>query len=245
MYSLTEENISLKGARSMHSFTHHHHTESGEAQRSETQGLVMNWGWRYDLMVWFFDTLILRGKLQELRHRTIDLTQLQRGETVLDVGCGTGTLALEAYARVGATGRVSGIDPGPQQIARARSKAARRGLPIDFQLGVIERLPFPDQSFDVVLSTLMMHHLPDDLKRLGLSEIARVLKPEGRLVVADFKRLEKQQGQPAQIGAGGVGIQDLPALMNDAGFSQTETGEIRFPRFPGISGAGFVKARKS
>ena len=66
-------------------------------------------------------------------------------------------------------------------------------MPIEFQIGVIERLPFPDQTFDVVLSTLMMHHLPDPLKRQGLSEIARVLKPGGRLVIADFthKRNER------------------------------------------------------
>jgi len=235
----------------MHSFVHHQHGEAGEASAKETRGLVMNLGWRYDLLVWFIDTFVLRGKLRELRRRAIDLAQLQSGEAVLDVGCGTGTLAMEAFARVGATpeggtaGRVSGIDPGPQQIARARSKAARRSFPIDFQVGVIEQLSFPDQSFDVVLSTAMMHHLPDDLKRRGLSEIARVLKPQGRLVIVDFKSTEKHHDRPAQLGAGEVGVQDLPALVKEAGFSQIETGEIQFPRFPGISGAGFVRSRMS
>jgi ubiquinone/menaquinone biosynthesis C-methylase UbiE len=207
----------------------------------------MNWGWRYDLMVWFFDTIVLRGKLQALRHRTADLAQLQSGETVLDVGCGTGTLALIAKERVGTTGRVFGIDPGPQQIARARSKAARRDLPIDFQVGVIEHLAFPDQSFDAVLSTLMMHHLPDDLKRQGLSEIARVLKPGGRLVIVDFKRPEKHEhhGRHAHMGAGEMGLQDLPALIKETGFSQIETGEIQFSPILGASGAGFVSARTS
>jgi ubiquinone/menaquinone biosynthesis C-methylase UbiE len=185
--------------------------------------------------------------LQEIRQRTIDLAQLQSGETVLDVGCGTGTLALIAKKRVGTTGRVCGIDPATQQIARARSKAARRGLPIDFQIGVIERLAFPDQSFDAVLSTLMMHHLPDDLKRQGLSEIARVLKPGGRLVIVDFKRTEKHEhhGQDTHLGAGEMGLQDLPALLQETGFSQIETGEIEFPRILGSSGAGFVRAQTS
>ena len=164
---------------------------------------------------------------------------------MLDVGCGTGALAMEAQSRVGAAGRISGVDPGPQQIARARSKAPRRNLPIDFQVGVIEQLAFPDQTFDVVLSTLVMHHLPDDLKRQGLSEMARVLKPGGRLVIADFKRPEEHQGQPARLCAGSLGLQDLPALMAEAGFSQMESGEIRFPRLPGLSGAGFVRARAS
>ncbi len=227
----------------MHSFAHHHQGETGEVRAGSTRGWVMNLGWRYDLMVWFFDTFLLRGKLRKLRLRTADLAQLQPGEVVLDVGCGTGALAMEAYKRVGTTGRVCGIDPGSEQIARARSKAERASLPIDFQIGVIEQLAFPDQSFDAVLSTLMMHHLPDDLKRLGLAEMARVLKPGGRLVIVDFKRAEKQQSQPAQLGAGELGLQDLPALMKEAGFSQMESGEIAFPRLMGLEGAGFVRAR--
>jgi ubiquinone/menaquinone biosynthesis C-methylase UbiE len=81
---------------------------------------------------------------------------------------------------------VVGIDPSSEQIARARAKAARGKVPVEFQVGVIEQLAFPDQTFDVVVSTLMMHHLPASLKRQGLVEIARVLKPGGRLVIADF-----------------------------------------------------------
>lgn len=230
----------------MHSFAHHHHSKSGEASAKETQGRILNQGWCYDLTEWFFDTFLFRGKLRELRQRTANLACIQPGEKVLDVGCGTGTLAIEAQQRVGATGRVFGVDPGTQQIARARSKAVRRNLPIDFQTGVIEHLAFPDQMFDVVLSTIMMHHLPDDLKRQGLSEIARVLKPGGRLVIADFKRPEERQDQPARFGAGGSGIQDLPALVKDAGFSQVETEEMRLPRFPAFPGACFfVRAHKS
>jgi ubiquinone/menaquinone biosynthesis C-methylase UbiE len=225
----------------MHSFVHHH-KEMSEVQAGSTRGLVMNLGWRYDLMVWFFDIFLVRGQLRKLPQRAADLAQLQAGEAVLDVGCGTGTLAMEACKRVGATGRVCGIDPGPRQIIRARSKAERAGLSIDFQIGVIEHLAFPDHSFDVVLSTMMMHHLPDDLKRLGLSEIARVLKPEGRLVVVDFNRAETRQGQAARIGAGSVGLQDLPSLLTETGFSQIESGKIPFPRLMGFD-AGFVKAR--
>jgi ubiquinone/menaquinone biosynthesis C-methylase UbiE len=225
----------------MHTSTHHHE-EAGEAQVAPTRGWVMNLGWRYDLLVWCFDTFVLRGRLRKLRNRAADLAQLQPGEAVLDVGCGTGALALEAYKRVGAAGRVCGIDPGPRQVARARSKAGRAGIPIEFQVGVIERLAFLDQSFDAVLSTLLMHHLPDDLKRLGLAEIARVLKPGGRLVIVDFKRAE-QHGRPAQLGAGSLGLQDQPQLLREAGFSQIESGEIAFPRLMGLQGAGFVRAR--
>ncbi len=229
----------------MHSFAHHHHVESSEASAKETRGRILNPGWRYDLMESLFDPLLFRGQLRELRQRTAGLARLQPGEKVLDVGCGTGTLAIETQQRVGAAGRVFGIDPGTQQIARARSKAARLNLPIDFRVGVIERLPFPDQSFDAVLNTIMMHHLPADLKRQGLGEIGRVLKPGGRLVIADFNPPAERQHRLAHLGAGGSGIQELAALVRDGGFSQVETEEMQPPRFSAFPGAGFVKANKS
>jgi ubiquinone/menaquinone biosynthesis C-methylase UbiE len=229
----------------MHSFARHRHSSSGEASTKETKGLVLNQGWRYDLMEWFHDTFSFRGKFRELRQRTANLARLQPGDAVLDVGCGTGTLAMEVARHVGRAGRVAGIDPGTQQIARARAKAARRHVPIEFQIGVIEQLPFPDQTFDVVFSTLMMHHLPASLKRQGLAEIARVLKPGGRLIIADFKRKQERQGQAARFHAGGSDMQDLAALVKDAGFSEVETEEMRPPRFSAFPGAGIVRAHKS
>jgi ubiquinone/menaquinone biosynthesis C-methylase UbiE len=240
----------------MHSFARHQRSETGDASAKATRGLILDQGWRYDLVGWFFDTFLFRGMVRALRQRTADLACLQPGETVLDVGCGTGTLALTVQRRVGATGRVVGIDPGPQQIARAHAKAARHHVPIEFQIGVIEQIAFPDQTCDVVLSTLMMHHLPAGLKRQGLAEIARVLKPGGRLVIADFTRPEGHRDRPRRVGAGGSNLGDLVTLVQDAGFAQVETEEMQFPglRFPALhrvgllrahpGGAGFVRARK-
>src|SRR5579864_5954048 len=139
-----------------------HPRRQDEASAYKTRGFILNWGWFYDLITWLFTHLMFGGSEQALRQTTADLAQLQPGETVLDVGCGTGTLAMVAKERVDQTGRVSGIDASVQMIVRARRKAARRGLSLDFQVGVIEQLAFPDHSFDVVLSTMMMHHLPDD-----------------------------------------------------------------------------------
>ena len=145
---------------------------------------------------------------------------------MLDVGCGTGTLALDIQRRVGVGGHVCGIDRGSRQIARARAKAARRHLPIDFQIGVIEQLSFPDRTFDVVVSTIMMHHLSDSLKRQGLAEIVRVLKPGGRRIIADFKRPEQRQNQPVRFGS----VRDLPGIVQEVGFSQVKTEDMPFPR---------------
>ena len=228
----------------MHSHARHRHSSADRAATTETKGLVLKEGWRYDLIEWYHDTFSFRGKLREQRQRTVSLAHLQPGDAVLDVGCGTGTLALEVARRIGRASRVVGIDPGAEQIARARKKAARRKAPVEFQVGVIEQLPSPDQTFDVVLSTLMMHHLPAPLKRQGLAEIARVLKPGGRLVVADFTRKQERAGRAARFHAGGSGMQDLAAMVSDAGFSEVETEEMQPSRFSAFPGVGFVRAHK-
>src|SRR5688500_9589511 len=98
-------------------FVSAHHGEPGSLSAHQTRGLVINSAWRYDLLLWL-GNLLVGGKWQALRRQTVELARLQPGETVLDVGCGTGTVALLAKQRVGATGRVSGIDPSWAMIAR-------------------------------------------------------------------------------------------------------------------------------
>jgi ubiquinone/menaquinone biosynthesis C-methylase UbiE len=225
------------------------HSPSGEVSTKETskatKGLVINTGWRYDLFEWFVDPLLFRGQLRALWRRSVELASLQPGEQALDVGCGTGTLALAVARRVGASGRVSGIDPSAQQIARARVKTARRHVPIEFRIAVIEELPFPDQTFDVVFSTLMMHHLPGPLKRQGLTEIARVLKPSGRLVIGDFVRKLDRTGPAAHFHAGGTNMVELSSFLTESGFDNIKTESLQPKRYSAFPGAGFVLAYKS
>jgi ubiquinone/menaquinone biosynthesis C-methylase UbiE len=130
---------------------------------------------------------------------------------------------------------VCGVDPLMPMIGHARHKAARRRLAVDFQPGVIERLPYPDQTFDVVLSTFMMHQTHDEVKQQGLAEMARVLTPGGRLLIVDTKRPGDPHGGPAHpaghqrpvhVGAWNSGVQDQPALMAAAGFVQIERGDL-------------------
>lgn len=192
-----------------------------------TEGLVIRWARRYDWLV----RVLLLGRAAALRRKTVGLARIQPGERILDVGCGTGDVALLACAATGPTGTVVGIDAAPEMIARARHKADRRRAAIDFQVGVIEDLAFPAASFDVVVSSLMMHHLPEHLQRRGVAEIRRVLRPGGRVLVVDLTRPTTRQGRlmcAMQLHAGlHAGVQDIPTLLRESGFTRIETGPMR------------------
>jgi ubiquinone/menaquinone biosynthesis C-methylase UbiE len=196
-----------------------HHSHSVE-QPARTEGTLIRWAPYYDLAV----NLTTLGHARLLRKLTVDHALIKPGDSVLDVGCGTGEVTLLAKTRA-KVAKVYGIDPAPEMITVARKKATRKKLDIDFRVGVIESLPFPDSSVDVVTSSLMMHHLPEDLKVRGLAEIYRVLKPGGRLLIADFMRptgsflnhifiaFTRHQGLKS-------GIEDLQKLLKTAGFDQ-------------------------
>jgi demethylmenaquinone methyltransferase/2-methoxy-6-polyprenyl-1,4-benzoquinol methylase/phosphoethanolamine N-methyltransferase len=157
----------------------HHQAAAGAP---ETKGSVIHWAGFYDTLT----KVLMVGRESETRRVAIDAAHIRPGDRVLDVGCGTGTLALMAKERTGPTGEVHGIDASPEMIDVAQRKATKEDSDVRFQVGLIEKLPFPDAHFDVVLSSFMLHHLPDDLKRDGLREIARVIKPGGRLVAVDL-----------------------------------------------------------
>ena len=207
----------------------HLHRHSNAGATPATSGNVIRWARAYDPFV----SLLLLGHRARFRAATVDLAGISPGATVLEVGCGTGDVAIAARAQAGSGGAVYGIDPAPEMIAVARAKATRAQQAVDFQVGVIEALAFPDASFDIVISSLMMHHLPDDLKPRGLAEILRVLKPGGSLLIVDFKHPTGWIGQDlnALLLHGGVqtGVQDMPDLLQAAGFGATETGAMAFP----------------
>lgn len=113
------------------------------------------------------------------------------GQRVLDVGCGTGALTLAAAERVGPRGSVVGLDPNPEMLAVARRKAA----PVEWHEGRAEALPFPDASFDAVVSQFAMMFFADPVA--ALREMRRVLRPGGRMAVAVCDAVERSPGYAA------------------------------------------------
>jgi arsenite methyltransferase len=112
------------------------------------------------------------------------LGRLARGEKVLDLGSGAGTDSLIAAQMVGERGRVTGIDMTPAMLAKVRAAAAEMGASnVEFVESEAEQLPFPDESFDVVVSNGVIDLIPD--KDAVFSELFRVLTPGGRMQIAD------------------------------------------------------------
>jgi demethylmenaquinone methyltransferase/2-methoxy-6-polyprenyl-1,4-benzoquinol methylase/phosphoethanolamine N-methyltransferase len=202
-----------------------------------TTGKTLHRARLYDLV----GAILMLGRGPAMRERTIALANLVPGESVLEVGCGTGEIAMRAKARSGPRGFVAGIDPSPEMIAAARQKAARANLDIDYRVAGVEALPFADATFDVVLSSLMMHHLPEDLKPRALAEIRRVLKPGGRLLIIDFKKPSSRLGrlQPVWLVHRRMSsdVRELPGLLEAAGFAAVKAGAT------GFSYLGFVEGR--
>ncbi len=143
---------------------------------------------RFRRLTPYFDHVVrLTMREATFKRRLLDGLALQPGERVLDVGAGTATLAIELKRRTpGAT--VVGLDADPDVLALGRAKAAQAGCEVELVEGLSNALPFPDASFDAVVSTLFFHHLDGEAKRTTLRQVRRVLRPGGRLHVGDFTR---------------------------------------------------------
>lgn len=220
----------------------HGHIQVGAAP---TEGKLIRWARFYDPLVWVMSL----GQIRKLRALPLRLAAIQPGERVLDVGCGTGDLTLRAARKAGPGVTTYGIDASPEMITVARRKARRSRRNVRFLVEAVEALSFPDGSFDVVLSSLMMHHLPGDLKLRALAEIRRVLRPGGRIVIVDMQPISRPL-HPWQPGwlilkrhghrrgahtAPGAEDRTPPAaladLLRDAGFAGVESGAIRYAWF--------------
>ena len=141
---------------------------------------------RFDLLTPLFDVFVRATTRERIfKERLLEQARLEDGLDVLDLGAGTGTLALWAKERVPGV-RIRGLDGDPAIIRQATRKAARADVEIPFDEGMSYDLPYEDQSFDRVLSSLFFHHLVLRDKERTIAEVARVLRPGGELHVADW-----------------------------------------------------------
>jgi ubiquinone/menaquinone biosynthesis C-methylase UbiE len=179
----------------------------------------------------FYDALI-EGPMSALRMRRDLLAEMGdlSGRKVLDVGCGTGSMAL-LIKRAFPAAEVVGLDGDPRILAIARAKALRIGLDVHFEEGMSFELPFPDGSFDAVITTMMLHHLDREAKQRTAAEMHRVLRSGGRLHGMDFAEPGRPAGRalrpllrPLERVADNLDGY-LPAIFSTAGF--TGYGETR------------------
>ena len=143
---------------------------------------------RFDSLTSLYDPVVaLTSREGGFKRRLLEHARIKDGEAVLDLACGTGTLAIEVK-KGRPKAKVSALDGDRTILARARVKAKEAGVKIDFQRGLSNELPYDGRSFDVVLSTLFFHHLTDEAKADTAEEIRRVLRLGGRVLIADWGR---------------------------------------------------------
>jgi demethylmenaquinone methyltransferase/2-methoxy-6-polyprenyl-1,4-benzoquinol methylase/phosphoethanolamine N-methyltransferase len=212
------------------------HNKTARADAPKTAGRVIHWARFYDL----FGKIISFGRDDAIRKKLVALAAPAPRENVLDVGCGTGTLAIALRSKVG-EGEVHGIDASPEMIEVAREKAAKMGSNVDLQVALIEEIPFSAASFDLVTSSLMLHHLPDELKRRGFVEIRRVVKPGGRFLAMDFAAHSHSfLGHLLSVFGHARGesmVDKLTPMLKEAGFDDVEAVPTRHKNF------AFIRAR--
>lgn len=145
---------------------------------------------RYHWLTSLYDPVV-RWTIREavFKRRLVAEARVQVGHQVLDLGCGTGTLAL-LLKRVVPGANVVGLDGDPKILAIARAKANEAGVDISFDTGMSFELPYPENSFDRVFSTLLFHHLTRENKIRTLREVYRVLKPGGELHLGDWGKAQ-------------------------------------------------------
>jgi ubiquinone/menaquinone biosynthesis C-methylase UbiE len=188
---------------------------------------------RFRVFTPFYDT-IQRWVVRDahFKRQLIEQAAILPGQKVLDIGCGTGTLVL-MVKRANPDVDAVGIDADPEMLKNARAKSARDGLAAQFDQGMASELPYPDASFDRVLSSLMIHHLKTPDKEKMAREVHRVLKPGGEMHVLDFGKPRTLYGK--LIGRVLRGFEEtddnfagrLPGIFEGGGLSVQETGDYQ------------------
>jgi SAM-dependent methyltransferase len=178
----------------------------------------------HDRLLPLYDPLQRLLGMESVHRQLVDKARIQPDQRLLEIGCGTGNLTI-LIKRLYPGAEVVGIDPDPKALARAQRKAGREALSVHLDRGFAEELPYPNASFDRVLSALMFHHLGPEEKEKTLDEARRVLKPGGSLHLVDFGgATARSEGFLARLHNRSERLRDnfgerIPTLMREAGFA--------------------------
>jgi cyclopropane fatty-acyl-phospholipid synthase-like methyltransferase len=202
-------------------------------------------GMRRRRLIPLYDVLTRLARVGRLHRRCVEIAAVAPGQTVLDVGCGTGNLALAVLAAQPAA-RVTGLDPDGDALRVAARKAARRGAHLELVQGFADRLPAEDASVDRVVSALALHHLGEADRAAFAREALRVLRPGGTVTIVDMadggapqhgrrRHRHHQAGDRHDHGGG------IPPLLTDAGFTDVRVVDEVEHRFGRVA---FVQATR-
>lgn len=176
-----------------------------------------------DLLTPLYDPLLWLMREKRFKTDLVEQAQVSKGSRVIDIGCGTGTLAIMTKG-LHPESEVFGIDADSKILGLARAKAVKAGVNLTLDQGMAGQLPYADSSFDRVLSSLFFHHLSTENKQRTLREIFRVLRSDGRLHVVDFgpprtfysRLVARLTARSEEVAANVQGL--LPEMFREAGF---------------------------
>jgi ubiquinone/menaquinone biosynthesis C-methylase UbiE len=189
--------------------------------RPARQGTVIERVWTYELT----SVIAFGGRRRRVYRRIVALSGACPGDRALDIGCNGGYLARLLAAAVTPGGQVTGIDPSPPAIAYATRRAPANAT---FTVGAAQDLSEPDGSFDLVTSTLAVHHIPEADRAAAFSEMFRVTRPGGTLLIADFRPSRGHRGPHGLRHAQAI---DLAPLAEAAGFRVEAQGDLPMLRY--------------
>jgi ubiquinone/menaquinone biosynthesis C-methylase UbiE len=176
-----------------------------------------------------FSAATFAGRRRRIFNQLVELADVTAGDEVLDIGCGPGYLTALAAQAALPGGRTVGVDVSEPMIAQAQRLRASGNC--SFQLGRAEALESADASFDVVVSSLAVHHIPEEVRAAAFAEMFRVLRPGGRALIADFRPPQGRLARHLIGAAAGETMRDNPVeriapMLGEAGFDVGRTSQV-------------------